>query len=88
VIKPVIQLSTNASYVDIGEFFAKGMAKIGLDVQVDISPPSTLRQSISTGKVSFSERAWIADYPDAENYLSLFYSKNFSRMGQTIPILK
>jgi hypothetical protein len=32
------------------------MQKIGLDVQVDISP-STLRQSISTGKVSFSERA-------------------------------
>jgi peptide/nickel transport system substrate-binding protein len=56
-------------------------------VQVDISPPSTLRQSISTGKVSFQSE-WIADYPDAENYLSLFYSKNFSPMGQTIPILK
>jgi peptide/nickel transport system substrate-binding protein len=62
------------------------MAKIGLDVQVDISP-STLRQSISTGKVSFFRASWIADYPDAEK-LSLFYSKNFSRMGQTIPILK
>jgi peptide/nickel transport system substrate-binding protein len=24
---------------------------------------------------------WIADYPDAENYLSLFYSKNFSPAG-------
>jgi peptide/nickel transport system substrate-binding protein len=43
-------------------------------VQVDISPPSTLRQSISTGKVFF-RASWIA-YPDAENYLSLFYSKN------------
>jgi hypothetical protein len=31
VIKPVIQLSTNASYVDIESFV--GMAKIGLDVQ-------------------------------------------------------
>jgi peptide/nickel transport system substrate-binding protein len=55
VIKPVIQLSTNASYVDIGEFLQREW-QIGLDVQVDISPPSTLRQSISTGKVSFSER--------------------------------
>ena len=24
---------------------------------------------------------WIADYPDAENYLSLFYSKNLSPSG-------
>jgi ABC-type transport system substrate-binding protein len=78
---PVIQLSTNASYVDIGEFLQREWQKIGLDVQVDISPPSTLRQAISTGKVSFFRASWIADYPDAENYLSLFYSKNFSPDG-------
>ena len=79
--KPVIQLSTNASYVDIGEFLQREWQKIGLDVQVDISPPSTLRQSIATGKVAFFRASWIADYPDAENYLSLFYSKNFSPGG-------
>ena len=73
--KPLIQLSTNASYVDIGEFLQREWQKIGLDVQVDISPPSTLRQSIATGKVAFFRASWIADYPDAENYLSLFYSK-------------
>jgi peptide/nickel transport system substrate-binding protein len=78
---PIIQLSTNASYVDIGEFLQREWQKIGLDVQVDVSPPSTLRQAISTGKVSFFRASWIADYPDAENYLSLFYSKNFSPGG-------
>lgn len=78
---PVIQLSTNASYVDIGEFLQREWQKIGLEVQVDISPPSTLRQAISTGKVSFFRASWIADYPDAENYLSLFYSNNFSPNG-------
>src|SRR5690606_7177163 len=25
--------------------------------------------------------SWIADYPDAQNYLSLFYSKNFTPDG-------
>jgi peptide/nickel transport system substrate-binding protein len=79
--KPTITLSTNASYVDIGEYLQREWQKIGLDVQVDISPPSTLRQAISTGKVSFFRASWIADYPDAENYLSLFYSKNFSPEG-------
>jgi peptide/nickel transport system substrate-binding protein len=60
---PVIQLSTNASYVDIGEFLQREWQKIGLDVQVDISPPSTLRQSISTGKFLFSERAGLLIIP-------------------------
>jgi peptide/nickel transport system substrate-binding protein len=31
--------------------------------------------------VSFFRASWIADYPDAENYLSLFYSGNFSPNG-------
>ena len=29
----------------------------------------------------FFRASWIADYPDAENYLSLFYGKNFSPQG-------
>lgn len=79
--KPKIQMSTSASYLDIAEYLQREWQKIGLDVQVDVNPPSTLTQSISTGKVSFFKASWIADYPDAENYLSLFYSKNFSPGG-------
>jgi peptide/nickel transport system substrate-binding protein len=78
---PKIFLSTNASYIDIAEFLQREWQKIGLNVSVDINPPSTLRQAISTGKVSFFRASWIADYPDAENYLSLFYSKNFAPNG-------
>ena len=78
---PKIQMSTSASYLDIAEYLQREWQKIGLDVQVDVNPPSTLTQSISTGKVSFFKASWIADYPDAENYLSLFYSKNFSPGG-------
>ena len=32
-------------------------------------------------KLPFFRASWIADYPDAENYLSLFYGKNFSPQG-------
>ncbi|MCB9425415.1 MAG: ABC transporter substrate-binding protein [Flavobacteriales bacterium] len=78
---PEIVLSTNASYVDIAEYLQREWQKIGLNVSVDVNPPSTLRQAISTGKVSFFRASWIADYPDAENYLSLFYSKNFAPNG-------
>lgn len=79
--KPKIVLSTNATYIDIGEFLQREWQKIGLDIEIDVNPPSTLRQAIATGKVTFFRASWIADYPDAENYLSLFYSKNFAPNG-------
>jgi ABC-type transport system substrate-binding protein len=78
---PRIAMSTTASYLDIAEYLQREWQKLGLIVEVDVNPPSTLTQSISTGKVSFFKASWIADYPDAENYLSLFYSKNHSPNG-------
>jgi peptide/nickel transport system substrate-binding protein len=36
---------------------------------------------MANGKLMFFRGSWIADYPDAENYLSLFYSMNFSPTG-------
>ena len=36
---------------------------------------------VATSKLSFFRGSWIADYADAENYLALFYSKNFSPNG-------
>ena len=44
-------------------------------------PTATLRQAKSSGKLELFRASWIADYPDAENYLSLFYSPNFSPNG-------
>ncbi|MBE99492.1 ABC transporter substrate-binding protein [Flavobacterium coralii] len=79
--QPVIRMSTSASYLDIAEYLQREWQKLGLKVEVDVNPPSTLTQAISNGKVSFFKASWIADYPDAENYLSLFYSKNFSPGG-------
>jgi hypothetical protein len=67
VIKPVIQLSIMLSYVDIGGF-AREWQKNRIDVQVDISPPSTLRKSIST-EFLFSEQAGLLIIR-CRNYLS------------------
>jgi len=36
---------------------------------------------VANSKLEFFRGSWIADYPDAENYLALFYSKNFSPIG-------
>ncbi len=76
-----ITLSTNASYLDIAEYLQREWQKIGIQVRIDVQPNSALRQAMATGKVEFFRGSWIADYPDAENYLSLFYSKNFAPNG-------
>jgi ABC-type oligopeptide transport system substrate-binding subunit len=44
-------------------------------------PPATLRQMKSNGDLDVFRASWVADYPDAENYLSLFYSPNFTPNG-------
>lgn len=76
-----ITLTTNASYLDIAEYLQREWQKIGIIVKIDIMPNTALRQGMATGKVDFFRGSWIADYPDAENYLSLFYSKNKAPNG-------
>ena len=79
--KQEIVLSTTASYLDLCEYIQNSLKEIGLDVRIDVAPPSTHRQMVATSRLSFFRGSWIADYPDAENYLSLFYSKNFCPNG-------
>ncbi len=78
---PKITITTNSQYVDLCEYIQREIQNIGIEVKIDVVPPSTLRQSKSTGKLEIFRASWIADYPDAENYLSLFYSKNFAPQG-------
>jgi len=80
-VDPTISISTNSQYVDLCEYIQRELQKTGLKVAIDVIPPSTLRQSKANGKLPIFRASWIADYPDAENYLSLFYSKNFAPNG-------
>jgi peptide/nickel transport system substrate-binding protein len=79
--KPEITIGTNSQYLDICEYVQRELEKIGIAVTVDVMPPSTLRQMKSSGELDIFRASWIADYPDAENYLSLFYSENFTPNG-------
>ncbi|HLN53387.1 MAG TPA: ABC transporter substrate-binding protein [Lentimicrobium sp.] len=78
---PPITISTNASYLDITQFIQSQLFQIGFNIKIDVSPPGTLRENIAQGRIAFFRGSWIADYPDAENYLSLFYSINKSPDG-------
>ncbi len=76
-----ITLGISSSYLNIAEYLQKEWEKLGLKISLDVQPPSQLTQAIASGKISVFKAGWIADYPDAENYLSLFYSKNFAPNG-------
>lgn len=78
---PELLLQTNSSYLDLCEYLQGEASKLGFKIKVELSPPSTLRQSMATGKSPFFRASWIADYPDGENYLSLFYSANLAPEG-------
>ena len=78
---PSIAIGTNSQYLDLCEFIQRELENIGIQVQIDVVPPSTLRQMKSSGELAVFRASWIADYPDAENYLSLFYGENFTPNG-------
>jgi len=70
----VLTLHSNPQYQDLTDFIAKSLEEIGFKVKVQLSPGSFLREAMSKNEVDFFRASWIGDYPDAENYLALFYS--------------
>lgn len=76
-----LNLSTTAEYADIGKFVQSQVEQIGLQCKMEVMPPATMRSMRSNGSLSFFRASWVADYPDAENYLSLFTTANFSPDG-------
>jgi peptide/nickel transport system substrate-binding protein len=80
-ITPKLKLTTDSNYLDICEYLQRELQKIGIEIKVEVLPTASLRQAKSSGKLELFRASWIADYPDAENYLSLFNSLNFSPKG-------
>jgi peptide/nickel transport system substrate-binding protein len=80
-VKPVITLSTTADYLDMMVYLQEAWSRIGINIKVDIQTGGMLRQLRNEGKLMLFRGSWIADYPDAENYLACFYQKFLSPNG-------
>ena len=76
-----ITLTTTDDYRDLCEFIQHQLSEIGIEIAIEISTGATFRDMVANSKLLFFRGSWIADYPDSENYLALFYSKNFSPGG-------
>jgi ABC-type transport system substrate-binding protein len=61
-----------------GQFLSRCLEGAGLDIEVDYMDWPTFQNSVKTKSAQMFTLGWIADYPDAENFLQLFYSRNAS----------
>jgi len=73
---PSIHLLTISDYSDFASWIARELEDVGIKIQVEVVQKSLLLEQTARSQALFFRGSWIADYPDAENYLSVFYSKN------------
>ncbi|HNQ12109.1 MAG TPA: ABC transporter substrate-binding protein [Bacteroidia bacterium] len=78
---PEIVLSTTPEYLDLCEFIQSQLKDIGIRIKLEVNQGAQHREMVAQNKLAFYRASWIADYPDAENYFSLFYSANHSPKG-------
>jgi peptide/nickel transport system substrate-binding protein len=73
---PPLKLLTVPLYGDIASYIANELLQIGIKINVEVVQKSLLLEQTAKSEALFFRGSWIADYPDAENFLSVFYGKN------------
>lgn len=76
-----VKLTTTSSYIDIADDVMHQLNEIGIPVEIEIMPPTAFQTAVGESKLAFFRKSWICDYPDPENFMSLFYSKHFCPDG-------
>lgn len=71
-----IQLLTNKDYLDLCTFIARQWEDLGIKVNIELVESAVLRSRMRKSQAPFFRASWIADYPDAESFFTMFYSKN------------
>ena len=78
---PEIVLATTEQYLELAEYIQSQLAESGIKIKIDVQKATVLSENIANAKINFFRKSWVGDYPDEENFLSLFYSKNWSPTG-------
>jgi oligopeptide transport system substrate-binding protein len=80
---PVLDFYVNAIEGSATHKLCLGVAdqikkNLNIDLKIKLCSLDERDQAISSGKAKIWRSGWVADYPDAENFLSLFYGGNMS----------
>lgn len=71
-----LRLMTTGPYSLQAALVKDMLERQGFTVTVGLSDAATHKTAVALGEYDFFRGSWIADFPDAENYFSLFYSGN------------
>ena len=63
---------------EAGELMASFYAKVGVSLELDFKTWDAFLKAMNEGRVQLFRIGWVGDYPDAENFLQLFHSRNVS----------
>lgn len=63
---------------EASELMAAFYEKIGVKLESDFMIWNAFLKAVSDGRVQLFRMDWVGDYPDAQNFLQLFYSKNMN----------
>ena len=63
---------------EMGELIASFYERVGIKLELNFQTWSAFLKSVCEGRVQLFHMGWVGDYPDAENFLQLFHSRNLS----------
>lgn len=78
---PEITLHTTDNYKEQVEFIQSQLSQCNIKLQISIEKTSVLRQAVNNCEYAMFKKSWVGDYADEENFMNIFYSKNFSPQG-------
>ena len=82
------QAGSDTFYLQTAELLAIDLAEIGIKVKPEFNNRARFLQKLANHQVQMFRLSWTGDYPDAENFLQLFYGPNSgasNRVGCDFP---
>ena len=76
-----LTLGTKPATADLAAALQHTWAALGVDVDIDVAPSALDAERVAKGQVPLFRKSWLADYPDAENFLGLFDATKWSPNG-------
>ena len=76
-------LAGGQEYRQLAELWVKCMTELGIRLQPSAVQFADLLENRRLGKFQLADDAWIADYPDAQNFLQLLYGPNTDQSNES-----
>ena len=74
---------TSSTHRQLGELMVSDMAKIGVKIIPVLNSSPRFFAKMASGQIKLFYLSWAGDYPDAENFLQLFYGPNANSCNRT-----